>query len=67
MRTRDPWDELASLDELPDDEPADPLAIMPEIKPYLREETQDDDIGLRSLLEQPEALSKYIWRRHLPA
>jgi len=61
--------ELPPLPEVPalDDDPAlfdpSPEWFVPGLKPLLREEaeTEEDGLGLRSLLEQPEALSK-AWR-----
>ena len=61
--------QLPPLSELPtfEDDPAlfdpSPEWFLPGLKPSLREdaEEEDDGLGLRSLLEQPEALSK-AWR-----
>jgi hypothetical protein len=44
-------------EESPLDEPADLLAI-PEIKQHVAHEHHDDDLGLRALLERPEALTR---------
>jgi len=59
-------DDLWLMDE-PDD-PADLLA-MPEIKHASREprEPPEDEIGLRLLLERPEAISKKLWRLQVAA
>ena len=54
-------DDLWLLDEAALDEPADPFA-MPEIREHLVRDRRDDEVGLRALLEHPEALSK-AWRR----
>ncbi len=60
--------ELPLLSELPafEDDPAlfdpSPAWFVPGLKPSLREDEEDDDgLGLRSLLERPEALSEG-WR-----
>ncbi len=59
--------ELPLLSELPafEDDPAlfdpSPEWFVPGLKPSLREDEEDDGLGLRSLIEQPEALSK-AWR-----
>ena len=54
----DPW----VLEEaMPLDEPADVLRTMPEIRQLVDPNRQDDDLGLRSILEHPEALSKAWW------
>ena len=60
--------ELPPLSELPafEDDPAlfdpSPEWFVPGLKPSLREDEEEDDgLGLRSLIEQPEALSK-AWR-----
>ena len=49
-------------EELPLDEPADVLQTMPEIRQLIDTDRHDDELGLRSLLEHPEALSKAWWR-----
>jgi hypothetical protein len=49
-------------EELPLDEPADVLTAMPEIRQLVDPERDDEELGLRSILERPEALSK-AWRR----
>ena len=60
--------ELPILPELPafEDDPAlfdpSPEWFVPGLKPSLREDAEEDDgLGLRSLIERPEALSK-AWR-----
>lgn len=55
-------DDLWLMEELPGDEPAELLRTMPEIRQSLDPERTDEEIGLRSILEHPEALSK-AWRR----
>ncbi len=37
------------------DEPADLLTTIPEIKQHIAHEPHDDELGLRALLEMPEA------------
>jgi hypothetical protein len=54
----DPW---ADLTPPVDDEPFDPL-VLPEVKQYVAHERREDALGLRSLLERPEALSRAWWR-----
>jgi hypothetical protein len=60
--------ELPPLSELPtfEDDPAlfdpSPEWFVPGLKPSLREDEEEDDgIGLRSLIEEPKAMSK-AWR-----
>ncbi len=48
-------------EELPLDEPADVLRTMPEIRQLVDPDRHDDELGLRSVLEHPEALSKAWW------
>jgi hypothetical protein len=55
-------DDLLLMDELPIDEP-EPLDAIPEVRHYLEPERWEGEVGLRSILERPEALSK-AWRRH---
>ncbi len=54
-------DELWLVEEPPIDAPSDPLTI-PEVRDHVTHEPHDDELGLRSLLERPEALSKSWWR-----
>jgi hypothetical protein len=49
-------------EELPLDEPADMLRTIPEFRQWVDPESHDDELGLRSILEHPEALSR-AWRR----
>jgi hypothetical protein len=42
------------------DEPSDILAI-PEIRQFVAHDQHDDELGLRSLLERPEAMPR-AWR-----
>jgi hypothetical protein len=53
--------ELWLIDDLPIDDPSDLLTI-PEIKQHVAHDLRDEDLGLRSLLERPEALSKSLRR-----
>jgi hypothetical protein len=55
---RDLWlmDEELSLDER-----SDVLRTMPEIRQLLARDRQDDQLGLRSILERPELLSRSWW------
>jgi hypothetical protein len=54
-------DELWLVEEPPIDAPSDLLTI-PEVRNHVTHELHDDELGLRSLLERPEALSKSWWR-----
>ena len=47
------------------DEPADLLTI-PEIKQHIAHEPHDDDLGLRALLEMPEAPPSPWWSQEQP-
>jgi hypothetical protein len=44
------------------DDPADLLRTMPEIRQLVDPDRHDDELGLRAMLERPEALSKAWWR-----
>jgi hypothetical protein len=57
LRPDDPWfqDEGA-------EDPAALLQVLPEIRQYLEPSPTEDDLGLRSLLEQPDQLSHAWWR-----
>jgi hypothetical protein len=55
-------DDLWLTEELSIDEPSELLRAMPELRQYVRADHPDDDFGLRSILEHPEALSKAWWR-----
>jgi hypothetical protein len=48
-------------EELPVDEPADVLLTMPEMRQLFDPNREDEGLGLRSILDRPEALSK-AWR-----
>ena len=54
----DPW--LMEEMVLPD-ESDDLLRTMPEIRQMVDPDRHDDELGLRSILERPEALSKAWW------
>lgn len=54
-------DDLWLLEELPLEEPSELLQTMPEIKQYVGADP-DDEAGLRSILNRPEALTKAWWR-----
>ena len=54
-------DLLLMEEELPVDEPADVLLTMPEIPQLFEPDRDDEELGLRSILERPEVLSK-AWR-----
>ncbi|HXX67129.1 MAG TPA: hypothetical protein VEK07_08105 [Polyangiaceae bacterium] len=55
--------ELWLLEEgLPVDEPVEVLLTMPEIRQLVDPDRDDEQLGLRSIVEQPEALSK-AWRQ----
>ena len=54
-------DDLWLTEELPIEEPSELLKAMPEIRQYLDPE-HEEDVGLRSVLERPEVLSKAWWR-----
>jgi hypothetical protein len=59
LRPDDPW----LLDD-PVDCATDLFRVLPEIRPYLEQSPQDDDLGLWSLLEEPAALAHSWWRDH---
>jgi hypothetical protein len=53
------------VDEPVLDEPADLLTI-PQIKQHIAHEPNDDELGLRALLEMPEAPPSPWWREEQP-
>jgi hypothetical protein len=55
-------DELWLMEELSADEPSELLRSLPEIRRCFEPERSDDEVGLRAILDRPEALSK-AWRR----
>ncbi len=55
-------DDLWWVEDVPSEEPSDLLRVMPEIRQSVENEPHDDELGLRSVLERPEVLSK-AWRR----
>jgi hypothetical protein len=48
-------------EDLPVDEPADVLLTMPSIRQLFDPDRDDEELGLRSILERPEVLSR-AWR-----
>jgi hypothetical protein len=48
-------------EDIPTEEPSDLLVTMPEMRQWVDPDRPDEPLGLRSLLEYPEALSK-AWR-----
>lgn len=57
-----PEDDLWLVEDVPSEGPSDLLHIMPELCGRLPDDPHDGDLGLRSILERPEVLSK-AWRR----
>ena len=53
--------ELWLVEEAPLEAPPD-LMTLPQVRQHLAHEHHDDELGLRSLLERPEALSHSWWR-----
>lgn len=53
--------DLSFMDEA-EEEPSELLKALPEIRQEIGPEPADDDLGLRSLLERPEALAHAWWR-----
>lgn len=53
--------DLSFMDEAAED-PAELLKAMPEIRHEVAPAPADDDLGLRSLLERPEAFTHAWWR-----
>jgi hypothetical protein len=53
-------EEEPNLEDLSFDESPDIVAAMtqPDLRRYVEEDHDDDELGLRTLLEYPEALSK---------
>lgn len=54
-------EDLSWIEELPPEEPSELLRTMPEMKHYLGPDPEEEP-GLRSLLEHPDALSRAWWR-----
>ena len=50
------------VEELEADEPSDLLRTMPEFRQYAAAPLDEEEVGLRSLLDVPEAQSKAWWR-----
>jgi hypothetical protein len=57
LRPEDSW----LLDEDAED-PSALLAVLPEIRPYLEPTPAEEELGLRSLLEQPDHFAHPWWR-----
>jgi hypothetical protein len=55
-------EDLSFLDEEAVDEPSELLKALPELSHYVAPEPPDDDLGLRSLFERPEAFAQAWWR-----
>ncbi len=49
-------------EEIPLDEPSELLLTMPEIRQLFDPDPPDEQLGLRSILDRPETLSK-AWRK----
>jgi hypothetical protein len=45
----------------PLDEPGDLFRTIPEIRQFVDQDRDDEELGMRSILERPEALSKAWW------
>jgi hypothetical protein len=58
LRPTDPW----FLDEAVED-PTDLVKMLPEIRQYLVPPPPGEELGLRSLLEQPHHLGRARWRQ----
>lgn len=56
-------DDLWWVEEVPPEEPSELLRVMPEIRQYVENDPHDDELGLRSVLDHPEVLSKAWWRQ----
>jgi hypothetical protein len=56
-------DDLWLMEELPSDEASELLETMPEMRRYIDPARRQEERGLRSLLERPEALSRAWWRQ----
>jgi len=55
-------DDLLFIEEPPVDDGSDLLWMLPEIRRRATPPRRDEGLGLRSLLERPEAQSKAWWR-----
>lgn len=60
-----PKNELWLIDDVTLDD-ADDVLSMPEIKQSIGHELRDDELGLRVLLERPDALRSFARRSHAP-
>jgi hypothetical protein len=54
-------DDVWLVEELEADEPSELLRTMPELRQYAVAPPDEEDVGLRSLLDAPEAQSKAWW------
>jgi hypothetical protein len=54
--------DLTFMDEAVDEDPAELLKALPEIRHEVAPASTDDDLGLRSLLEHPEMFVHAWWR-----
>lgn len=54
--------DLSFIDEAAEEDPAELLKALPEIRHELAPAPADDDLGLRSLLDQPQAFAHAWWR-----
>jgi hypothetical protein len=54
--------DLSFMDESAEDDPAELLKALPEIRNEVAATPADEDLGLRSLLERPETFSHAWWR-----
>jgi hypothetical protein len=59
LRPDDQW----FLDEVVD-EPSELLKVLPEIRQYLEPSPNAGELGLRSLMEEPEPVARRWWRDH---
>ena len=55
-------EDLSFLEDEAVDEPSELLKQLPEIGQYLTPAAPEEDLGLRSLLERPEAFAHAWWR-----
>jgi hypothetical protein len=55
-------EDLSFLDDEAIDDPSELLKALPEIGQYVTPAPPEEDLGLRSLLERPEAFTHAWWR-----
>jgi hypothetical protein len=58
----DPNDLWLMEEDIPLDEPSELLLTMPEIRQLVDPDRPDEQLGLRSILDRPETLSKAWWK-----